>query len=165
MAEQARTRRKLQEDGERKFAPYSSKIIKAGAMLADTKTLLVNWNTAVPAQANLDRLRRENVLGKVSRSRVQDVLAIFRQRFLGEESATKALVVLARMRHVENQLLEGASPGELRLATARQSRFWAEVQPAVQARWALIAAAAEVLLEADRVAKEIKKPPATVPAS
>jgi PglZ domain len=68
------------------------------------------------------------------------------------------------MRYVENQLLEAASPGLLRLATARQSRFWAEVQPAVQARWALIAAAAEVLLEADRVAKEIKKPPATVPA-
>ena len=34
----------------------------------------------------------------------------------------------------------------------------------MQARWALIAAAAEVLLEADRVAKEVKKPPTTVPA-
>ena len=42
--------------------------------------------------------------------------------------------------------------------------FWSEVEPAVQARWALIAAAGEVLLEADRVAKEIKKPLATVPA-
>ena len=36
--------------------------------------------------------------------------------------------------------------------------------PAIQARWALIAAAAEVLLEADRVGKEIKKAPTTVPA-
>jgi hypothetical protein len=67
-------------------------------MLADTKTLLANWDTAVPTQVNLDRLRRENVLGKVSRSRVEDVLAIFRQRFLREESVTKALVVLARKR-------------------------------------------------------------------
>lgn len=33
----------------------------------------------------------------------------------------------------------------------------------MQARWALIAAAAEVLLEADRVARVIKKPPNTVP--
>jgi hypothetical protein len=31
---------------------------------------------------NLERLRRENVLGKASRSRVEDVLAIFRQRYL-----------------------------------------------------------------------------------
>jgi hypothetical protein len=45
---------------------------------------------------NLDRLRRENVFGKVSRSRVRDVLSIFRQRFLGQESVTKALVVLVR---------------------------------------------------------------------
>lgn len=70
----------------------------------------------------------------------------------------------ALLRHVENQLLDSASPDLLRLAIARLSRFWAEVEPPVQARWALIAAAAEVLLEADRVAKEIKKPPTTVPA-
>ncbi len=36
--------------------------------------------------------------------------------------------------------------------------------PAVQARWALVASAAEVLLEADRVAKALKKAPTTVPA-
>ncbi len=79
-----------------KLAAYSSKIIKAGALLADTKTLLAHWNTSISVQANLERLRHENVFGKVSRSRVSDVLAIFRQRFLGEESVTKALVVLVR---------------------------------------------------------------------
>jgi hypothetical protein len=79
-------------------AIYSSKIIKAGALLADTKTLLAHWNPSLPAQANLDRLRRENIFGKVSRSRVEDVLAIFRQRFLGEEGVTKALVVLVQKR-------------------------------------------------------------------
>ena len=36
--------------------------------------------------------------------------------------------------------------------------------PAIQAHWALIAAVAEVLLEADRVEKSLKKPPTTVPA-
>jgi Putative inner membrane protein (DUF1819) len=79
-------------------AIYSSKIIKAGALLADTKTLLAHWNPALPAQANLDRLRRENIFGKASRSRLEDVLAIFRQRFLGEEGVTKALVVLVQKR-------------------------------------------------------------------
>jgi hypothetical protein len=68
----------------------------------------------------------------------------------------------ALLRHVENELLDKARSELLQLAVSRLSRFWAEAMPAVQARWALIAAAAEVLLEADRVAKEIKKPPTTV---
>ena len=59
----------------------------------------------------------------------------------------------ALLRHVEAELLEKARPDLLSLATARQSRFWAEVEPAIQARWALVATAAEVLLEADRVGK------------
>ena len=70
----------------------------------------------------------------------------------------------ALLRHVERSLL--ASPAEelLKLAESRLSRFWADAVPAVQARWALVASAAEVLLEADRVAKALKKAPATVPA-
>ncbi len=51
----------------------------------------------------------------------------------------------------------------LALAESRLSRFWADVLPGIQARWALIAAAAEVLLEADRVSQSLKKPPATIP--
>ncbi|MGL6074893.1 MAG: PglZ domain-containing protein [Fimbriiglobus sp.] len=69
----------------------------------------------------------------------------------------------AMLRHVEDELLDKARPDLLQLAVSRLSRFWAEATPAVQARWALIASAAEVLLEADRVSREIKKPPTTVP--
>ena len=36
--------------------------------------------------------------------------------------------------------------------------------PPVQARWALVAAAAKVLLEADSIAKALKKAPATIPS-
>jgi Putative inner membrane protein (DUF1819) len=75
---------------------YSSKIIKAGALLADTKTLLAHWDTSTSDRENLDRIRRENVFGKASRSRVEDILAIFRQRYLGERSVTKALIALVR---------------------------------------------------------------------
>jgi Putative inner membrane protein (DUF1819) len=90
--EAARRRPKPRDEvGATNSAIYSSKIIKAGALLADTKTLLAHWNSAVPVQVNLDRLRRENVFGKASRSRVEDILTIFRQRFLSEESVTKAL--------------------------------------------------------------------------
>ena len=52
----------------------------------------------------------------------------------------------------------------LRLAEYRLSRFWADVIPAIQARWALIYSAAEVLIEADRVGKALKTAPTTVPA-
>jgi BrxA len=94
----ARRRSPREEVGATNSAIYSSKIIKAGALLADTKTLLAHWNPAIAAQVNLDRLRRENIFGKASRSRVEDVLAILRQRFLGEEGVTKALVVLVQKR-------------------------------------------------------------------
>jgi hypothetical protein len=75
---------------------YSSKIIKAGALLGDTKTFLLHWDTHASVAENMERMRRNNLFGKASRSRVEDVLAIFRQRYLAEECVTKALVSLVR---------------------------------------------------------------------
>ena len=48
----------------------------------------------------------------------------------------------ALQRHVEQSLLESPSEGLLQLAESRLSRFWSDVLPPVQARWALVAAAA-----------------------
>ncbi|MFB1505468.1 MAG: BrxA family protein [Thiocapsa sp. C3-sup] len=76
--------------------PYSSRIIKAGALIADTRTLLAHWDLTASMEANIDRARRDNVFGKASRSRVEDILAIFRQRYLMDDSITKALVTLVR---------------------------------------------------------------------
>lgn len=78
--------------------PYTSRIIKAGALLDDTKTLLSHWDVTASVPENLDRIRRENVFGKASRSRVEDILAIFRQRDLTEAEVTKALIVLVKNR-------------------------------------------------------------------
>jgi hypothetical protein len=75
---------------------YTSRIIKAGALLADTKALLSHWDLDATVAANLDRIRRENLFAKASRSRVEDILAIFRQRYLTEESVARALVALVR---------------------------------------------------------------------
>lgn len=77
---------------------YTSKIIKASALLDDTKTLLSNWDKTVSVPDNLDRIRRENIFAKASRSRVEDILAVFRQRYLVEADVIKALVVLVRNR-------------------------------------------------------------------
>jgi hypothetical protein len=46
----------------------------------------------------LDRIRQENLFGKASRSRVEDILAVFRQRYLSDQEVVKALVVLVRER-------------------------------------------------------------------
>jgi hypothetical protein len=78
--------------------PYTSRIIKAGALLGDTKTLLSHWDADASVPDNLDRVRRENILGKASRSRVKDILAVFRQRYLAEPNVLKALVVLVKNR-------------------------------------------------------------------
>jgi hypothetical protein len=78
--------------------PYSSKIIKAGALISDTKTLLANWQPSETVAENTARLRRENVFGKSSRSRVEDIVAIFRQRYMDEPSVTSALARLAQSR-------------------------------------------------------------------
>src|SRR5229473_3463742 len=75
---------------------YTSKIIKAGALLADTKTMLANWDETLSVANNLARFRRENIFGKASRSRIEDMLAIFRQRYLASAPVTKALVTLVR---------------------------------------------------------------------
>lgn len=75
---------------------YSSKILKAGALLSDTKALLANWNSTQTPAENLDRFRQENIFGKASRSRVDDILKIFRQRYLNEEDVTKALINLVK---------------------------------------------------------------------
>jgi hypothetical protein len=77
-------------------APYTSRIIKAGALISDTKTLLAQWDVDASVDENLNRVRRENVFGKASRSRVEDILGIFRQRYLTEASVTNALVILVR---------------------------------------------------------------------
>jgi len=82
---------------------YTSRIIKASALLADTKTLLAHWDDALSVQENLDRIRRENIFGKASRSRIEDILNIFRQRYLTSEAITSSLVTLVR----ENFITEG----------------------------------------------------------
>ena len=74
---------------------YSSKIIKAGALLADTRTLLAYWDESISVPENLERFQQDNLFGKASRSRVEDILVIFRQRFLSNQSVSQSLVNLA----------------------------------------------------------------------
>jgi len=64
--------------------------------------------------------------------------------------------------YAENRLLEKTDAEILTLAESRLSCFWCDAEPKLQARWALVASAAEVLLEAERVEKALKKAPQSV---
>lgn len=80
------------------------------------------------------------------------------------EVETFLAVERALLRHVERSLLAKATAELLTLARSRLAAFWAEAMPPVQAHWALISSVCEVLLEADRVEKEVRKAPSAVPA-
>jgi hypothetical protein len=57
---------------------------------------------------------------------------------------------------IEESLLVGADKGLVEIARSHQSSFWSEQIPDTQARWSLIASAGQVLLESDRVDREIR---------
>ncbi len=75
---------------------YPSKIIKAGALLADTKTLLVHWDETLSVAENLKLAQEENIFGKSSRSWISQFLGIFKQRYLTDEATVKSLVTLVK---------------------------------------------------------------------
>ena len=85
--------------------PYTARIIKAGALLPDTKALLSCWDPDRSVNENLDRIRCQNLLGKSSRSRTANILAIFRQRYITEESVANALARLVK-NHLNGDTLE-----------------------------------------------------------
>lgn len=73
------------------------------------------------------------------------------ETFLGAEK---------RLQHlVESAMLEEPTAALIDVATARQSSFWSETNPEVQARWGLIAVAGQLLLEADRIEHEMETSP------
>ena len=60
----------------------SSKIIKAGEVLEDSRRFVEMWRIELSPQENLEEFHTRNLLGKRSRARAEDVLAILRQRFV-----------------------------------------------------------------------------------
>lgn len=75
---------------------YSSRIIKASALIADTMTLLSFWDESLTVDANLRRAREENIFGKASRSRVEDILQIFKERYLADPEVARSLARLVK---------------------------------------------------------------------
>lgn len=77
---------------------FSTRIIKAGALLEDTRILLLKWDQAKSVERNLLLARTGNTLGKASRSRVEDILKIVRGRYFKENGAATCLQHLIKGR-------------------------------------------------------------------
>lgn len=61
---------------------FSSRIIKGGALLEESRRFVEFWEDGLDVEENLDQFRTQNLLGKRSRARTEDTLAILRQRFV-----------------------------------------------------------------------------------
>ena len=89
-----------------KGAIYTSKIIKATALIADTMQLLNHYDHNIATKQNLDQARSTNIFGKASRSRVEDILNIFRQRYLENVQVGEALSVLVKEGYIYDGLIK-----------------------------------------------------------
>lgn len=66
------------------------RIIKASVLIADTRVLLSECNLDQTVAENLARAQQQNIFGKASRNRVQDILKIFRQRYFDDAAVSTA---------------------------------------------------------------------------
>ena len=74
-----------------------------------------------------------------------------------EETQTFLATERQLQREIEKTLLADPHEEAVERAKRRQSGFWAEYLPDIQARWSLIATAGLVLIEAGRIESELKK--------
>lgn len=116
--------------------------------------------TAVARACRMRRDRRESYVAAAYRVELELNLAALSFEPEGMVNVeTFPAIERALVRYAENRLLKQTDGDILTLAESRLSRFWCDAEPKLQARWALVASAAEVLLEADRVEKALKIAP------
>jgi len=93
--------RSLQQKSCEKF---TSRIIKASALVTDSTILLNRWRSEQSSLENIDRFREENPFGKSSRSRLSDILPIFRRRYLFDPVIANSLALLVQRKFPSESL-------------------------------------------------------------
>ncbi len=67
----------------KKDGRYNARLIKGGALVPEMRSLLRFWEDGVDTAKLVERLVRENALGKASRARTRDVLrGLFVSRYV-----------------------------------------------------------------------------------
>jgi len=75
---------------------YTSRLIKATALIPDTKALMSSWDLNQDLKTNFETAKRTNIFGKATRRRIEDILNIFRQRYFDDPEVGEALVTLVQ---------------------------------------------------------------------
>ena len=75
---------------------FTSRIIKASALITDTKILLANWQASLSPSENVASLSTNNPFGKASQSRLEDILPILRRRYLSDAAVASSLATFSR---------------------------------------------------------------------
>ncbi|MBN1165663.1 MAG: DUF1819 family protein [Methanospirillaceae archaeon] len=83
---------------------YTSKILKASALVDDTLQLFSSWDLSRNQKDNLINIKENNILAKTSRSRLEDILVILKQRYLSDDDLITALHLFVSQR-VSNEIL------------------------------------------------------------
>lgn len=73
-----------------KAAIYNARLNRAGAIVAETRTLLRAWNVDESVACNEKRLKRENALGTVSGARFGNIWSAFEARYLRSDLESEA---------------------------------------------------------------------------
>src|SRR5579863_1255565 len=123
--------------------PTKAAAREACATLARTWRLRRDLAGSYEAQAN----RVEKELGVSALDWQQEQIAGV-ETFLGVEKKLQECIESALLTHATDALVE--------LALTRRAAFWSEHLPETLAQWSLVVLAGQVLLEADRVEKELK---------
>ena len=106
---------------------YTSRLLKGGAALEDTRRVVEQWDTELDPQANLERLSAENPLGKVSRSRLDDLLSRVIQRRYVDPGPHVIPVLKGLLRHhraFREACYYEASRADDLLAAFAEMRLW-----------------------------------------
>jgi len=79
--------------------PYTSKIIRAPALLDDTKIFLSHWDEGLTVDENIQKAIEENIFGRPARSYVKQFLGAFKERYIFGDERDRALRMLVRKGH------------------------------------------------------------------
>lgn len=75
---------------------YATKVNKSGALLHDTTTVLSYWDLSKTIKENNEYIVNENVLNKLSRAQIKNILLYFNQRYCNDEEILRSLVYLTQ---------------------------------------------------------------------
>ena len=64
-----------------KYKKYSSKIIKAPALIKDAKLFLSQWDDSISIEENVEKAIQYNIMGKSSRIFAKNIIKAFKERY------------------------------------------------------------------------------------